>query len=381
MRRILTIFQYTVLQNIRDTGNSIGQMLIFPIVLIFILGMALNPVFQPESFEATYVGYLNEDQGHIGSLVNEFMTRPEVNELLAIREVKSRDAGLELLRTGEITALVHVESDYSERIMQGSAAEIQIVGHPGRPLGVTMVETVMESFVYGGNAVLAMATMGVAEPQYTPAFGSIKEHPISAQGLIPGAMGYYAVTMLVMIIMYGAMYSAYGLKQSYLANIGQRIKASPVRPFEQYIGLIIANVVTVFTQALIIIAFTHFAYDVSWGDNLPLVLLIVFIMVVVAIGLGTMAVMVAKEESRAISFLNLIIVIFTFIAGGYFKVSMPGILGYVQYLSPNYLAQTAIFNTIYQGPTQQTMLMIAGLLLIVVVTFATAMLAERRVAR
>ena len=83
--------------------------------------------------------------------------------------------------------------------------------------------------------------------------------------------------------------------------------------------MIAANVVTVFTQALIIIAFTRLAYGVSWGDNLPLVLLIVFVMAVLSAGLGAMAVMAAREESRAHSFLNVIIVVFTFIAGGYIK--------------------------------------------------------------
>jgi ABC-2 type transport system permease protein len=377
--RIFAIFQYTVLQNVRDVGNSIGQMVVFPIVLIIILGLAMSPMFQPESIGATRVGYFNEDQGPMGSLVDDFMARPEVNELLDIRVVDSLTAGQELLRTGEISALIHVESDYSQQAMGGEKAEIQVIGHPGRQLGVTMVETVLESFVCGGNAIQAMLAMGAGQPQYAPALGSIQEHPISAQGLMPNAMGYYAVTMLVMIIMYGSLYSTYTIKRSYLAAIGRRIKASPIRSFEQYFGLIMANIVTVYIQALVIIAFTHFAFKVSWGDNLPLVLLIVFIMVVLSTGLGTMAVMVAKEESRASSFLNVIVVAFTFISGGYFKVSLSGVLAHLQYLSPNYLAQTALFNTIYHGSNRQTMLMLAGMLAIIAVTFAISMLAERRV--
>lgn len=377
MRRILTVVKFTVLRNLRDVGDTIGQMLIFPIVLILILGMALSPMFQPGSFGATSVGYLNEDQGHVGALLDDFMSDPEIGELLDIHPVETRETGLELLKNGTISALIHVESDFTENIMAGSQAVIQITGHPGAPISTTLAETVMESFAYGGNAVQAMTIMGV-QPQYSPATGSIEDLPLSAQDIMPGSMGYYAVTMLVMIVMYGAMYSAHGLKHSYLANVGRRIKTTPIRPWEQYIGLILANVVTVYTQVLIIMAFTHFVYGVSWGDNLGLILLIAFILVVLSIGLGAMTIMVAKDDTRAIGLLNVIIVACTFIAGGYFKVNVPGILGYVQYLSPNYLAQTAIFNTIYGGPAGQTTLMIAGLLAFVAVTFATAMLAERR---
>lgn len=378
MGRIFTVFQYSVLQNVRDVGVSIGQMLVLPIVLILILGLALNPVFQPKTIGATKVGYLNEDRGPIGSLVDDFLARPEVQELLAVRAVDSLAAGHELLRTGEISALIHVDASYSRLVMAGERAEIQVIGHPGRSLEVTMVETVLESFVCGGNAVQAMVAMGVSQPRYAPAVGSIQEHPISARGLMPNAMGYYAVTMLVMIMMYGSLYSAYTLKRSYLAAIGRRIKASPISPSEQYIGVIAANVVTVFTQALIIIAFTRLAYGVSWGDNLPLVLLIVFVMAVLSAGLGAMAVMAAREESRAHSFLNVIIVVFTFIAGGYIKISLPGALAHLQYLSPNYLAQTALFNTIYHGSSRQTVLMLAGMVVIIIATFTVAMLVERR---
>ena len=113
----------------------------------------------------------------MGSLVDDFMARPEVNELLDIRVVDSLTAGQELLRTGEISALIHVESDYSQQAMGGKKAEIQVIGHPGRQLGVTMVETVLESFVCGGNAIQAMLAMGAGQPQYAPALAASKNIP------------------------------------------------------------------------------------------------------------------------------------------------------------------------------------------------------------
>ena len=34
-------------------------------------------------------------------------------------------------------------------------------------------------------------------------------------------MDYYAVTMLVMIIMYGSLYACFGMRESYLAAAGR----------------------------------------------------------------------------------------------------------------------------------------------------------------
>lgn len=381
MYRILTVFKYAVLQNLRDTATTLGQMVIFPIVLIFILGMALNPMYEHGQLEPTLVAYLNEDQGAMASQVNDFMARPEIQEIFAIRKVETREQGLELLQNGEITALIHIAPDYSAKVMAGDQAEIQITGHPGRLLGVSMVETVMESFNYGGNAVQAMVHMGNPQPEYAPAVGSIEDHPIAASGLMPNALGYYSVTMLVMITMYGTLYAAGGIGETSLKPVGLRVKATPIRPWEQYLGVTLANVFTVYCGALVIIAFTHFVYGVSWGTNIPMVLLTTFMHVFLAIGLGTMAISLTKDIVKASGLLNALTIISTFLAGGYFKVVLPSSFAWVQYLSPNYLVQTALFNTIYDGPARQTIAMLTAMAGIIIVSFVVSMLAERRTAR
>lgn len=380
MSRILTIAKYIILQHLRNLGITLGQMLIFPIVVILILGTALSPAFEERELDPALVGYLNEDKGAMASLVDDFLSRPEIAELMDVREVDSREKGLALLKDGEISALIHVESDYSEQVLAGNKAEIKLTGHPGRQLSVTIVETIMESFTYGGNAAQALAVMG-AQVEYAPAFGSIEEHPVSASGLKPNAMGYYAVTMLVMMAMYGAIYAAYDMGQSYMEPVGLRVMSTPVRPWEQYAGAVLANLVNVYLQALIIIAFTHFAFGVNWGPNLPLILLIVFVHVVLAVGLGAMAVMLTRDITRATGLLNILTVALTFLAGGYFEINLTRAFSWVQYLSPNFLAQTALFNTIYDGPANQTLGVLAAMVGIIVATFTVSMLAQRRTAR
>lgn len=151
-----------------------------------------------------------------------------------------------------------------------------------------------------------------------------------------------------------------------------------MRHWEQYIGAVLANLVTVYTQALVIIAFTHFVYGVSWGPNLPLVLLIVFAHVLVAVGLGAMAVVLTRDIAKASSLLNALTILSTFIAGGYFKINLPGASSWIQYLSPNFLAQTALFNTIYAAPANETLGMLAAMAGIALAAFTISMVAERR---
>ena len=77
--------------------------------------------------------------------------------------------------------------------------------------------------------------------------------------------------------------------------------------------------------------------------------------------------------------LNVLIPVFTFAAGGYVKITAPGpVFASLQHLSPNYLAQTAIFNTIYDGPAAQTAVLMGAMGLVILATFAVAMAVERR---
>lgn len=379
MKRTLTVLRHIIRQNVRDTATTLGQMLIFPIVLIFILGMALKPLYGVDKLPPTQVGYLNEDSGFLAGQVEEFVTSSEIGAYLVVQKLESTSQGDELLREGDISAMIHIPPDYSARALAGEKAEISILGHPGRHFEVSLVETVMEAFTYGGNALQALAAMGVSQPQYRPALGSIDDEPLAADGLKPNAMAYYAVTMLVMIGMYGTMYGAFGMSENTRQPVGLRVKASPIRTGELYTGVVLANVATIFTGSLVIMAFTHFFYGVNWGSNLPLVLLIAFLNALLTIGLGTMAMMLIQDENRVSAVLNIFVVASTFLAGGYFKISLPRSIGWVQYLSPNYLAQTAFFNTIYQGPKQQTLLILLAMAGIILVSYGAALAAGRRV--
>lgn len=379
MGNVLTILRLRVLQNIREPATTIGQMLIFPLVLIFILGMALRPMFETPALNATPVAYYNADSGQIGKQVDEFLAYPEVAEFLAVQKVSSVAAGEELLQEGKITALIFVPTDYSAEIMAGREGPIVITGHPGRFFDVSLVETVLESFIYGGNASYAMATMGSLAPEYRPATGSIVDSPLGDSG--PGAMGYYAVTMLVMITMYGAMYGAAGQAENVITPVGLRVRSSPVRPSQQYIGSVLGNLLTIYLSSLVIVAATHFFFGVNWGPSLPLVMVIMFLGVVMSLGLGTMAMTVVKDENRAFAILNVLVIASTFLAGGYVKLSLPAHLGWVQYLSPSYLLQTALFNTIYAGPAEETVLVLLAASAIILITFTIAMRVERKVRR
>lgn len=379
MKRILTVFHYMLLRNLRDRGTLV-EMLILPIVLILILGNALAPVFQVDNISTITVGYLNQDEGPLGHHLDQYLASPQLQGIIKLQLVSNQEEGLELLRSGQVSALVHLERDFSQQAMAGET-HIFLTGRPGYTMHTSAVANILEGFIHGANTVEALQKMGAPDATFVFTPGTIQDLPISASGLLPRAMDYYAVTMLVMFIMWGGLYAANGLGSLMLA-VGDRIKSTPVKDSELFLGIILSNFVTVIGQAAVIIGFTHLVYGANWGDNLPALAGIVSLTAILSIAIGVMVTMLARSEAIATRVINVLVFTSTLVAGGYVKISFSGdVLPLLQHLSPNYLSQTAIFNLIYGGSAAQTYTMVGVICLAISACFVIASLAGRRLAR
>lgn len=98
--------------------------------------------------------------------------------------------------------------------------------------------------------------------------------------------------------------------------------------------------------------FAHFVFDVEWGENILMLLLIVFAMSAAATSIGSLICMITRNEAQANSVVSLVVIGGTFLAGGFIKMD----LGELKYLSPNFYGQTAMFNTMYQGDMERSVL-------------------------
>ena len=371
----LTIFFYTIKQNWRDRSTYL-EMMLLPIVLIFILGVSLNPGFQTPILDPIRTAVLNEDTGPVGENFNQFLSNEEVKQMLEMIPVTSLEEGLGLVEKGDVHALVHVPP----HLFQEGENAIHLTANPQQRLRTSILESVLKSFAQGANTVMAMESMGAGGISLQFQQNHIRQRSLAASEVLPSAMDYYAVTMLVMFMMYGTTYAVFGMKECYLGSTGKRIHIAPISRAQHYLGLVAANLVTVLLQGAIIITFTRMAFQVNWGNNLLLVFFLVLLTGTTAIGLGTAIVMVTREEVLAGNIVNILVPAMTFLAGGFFRMNLPqgSWLGYVQYLSPNYLAQTALFSTIYGGDSSTVFTMTAALGLLIIGTFATALTAERR---
>lgn len=353
-------------------------MLLFPIVLILILGTALSTMFNPSTIGKTNVAYLNLDAGTASESFDGFLKLEEIEDLLIVKYVNTYDEGLEMIKTREVAAMIFIDEAYTEGLQKNEKGDIKVIRSNYSSFGAIIVNSVVEGFVNAANAIEATASLGSFNSQFIRE-KSINRRPISSSGRVPTAMDYYSVTMLAMTIMYGASYGIHEIGKDYFDSIGGRIKASPTKAYEMYVGKTLGVVITLFTQSLMLILFTRYVFNVNWGNNLWLVLFICFSLTMLSTGIGVMLCMVCSSRRKASSIMNILVPFFTFIAGGYIPIdNIGGMLDKIKFLSPNYLAQRAIFNQVFEGGSGETQLFIMIIWGMGLFTFMASAIAGRR---
>ncbi len=346
---MLTQFLYTVkrlLKNYRAILVKLGSF----VLLILVLGSAFSDAFDVRSIDAIKVAYFIEDEGPSGKdFVQRMQQEKDISELVRFTEAKSRAEAEDWLNREEVAAFLYIPPEFSAQVNDLTANnELIVYTKKQTSFEATVVQNVLDTFTYASNCAYAhfKATGSIEGFAFNMASGT-EAVRYTASGNTPNSMGYYAVAMLLMMILYGAEYGGSGMAEDYFSATGDRLRVSPLNPLPQFVGKISALSLVTFLEAAFVLAFTAIAYDVDWGTGRTLLSLIAVVLVysVFSTSMGAMISLLTGGKGEGL--IMVAIIGFTFLAGGF--VAMP--LPVVENLSPSYYAKTAIFNLLYHGST------------------------------
>lgn len=345
---ILYIALNTIKRNFRDKKSLFGSIMM-PILMIIILGTALNGFFKSTNLDKIEISYLNMDAGAASEEFEKFLESDEISELLDVNEVSSIDEGENLVNDKKAVSLIVIPEDYSEKLMSGEESFIQIYNSKYTDFKNSMVENILEAYNSAGNTIMAVSKLNTNNISYTR-YTTVDENVISTVGKAPRAIDYYGVAMLVLAIMSSASFAAEMVSEDYFDNVGMRIKASPVNPYERLMGKILGCVFDIFIKGVIIIAFSKLAYGVNWGNNFGMIAIIILSAAVFSTIFGMFMAMIIGNGNKASGILNILNNVFTFLAGGYALILTQDVnISKIMHLSPNFYPQTALLNVIYDN--------------------------------
>lgn len=375
--KIFYIAQNIVIRNIRDRKTLLISLLL-PIVLIIILGSALKDEYTTSDFGKTSVLYVNKDRGSMAESFDKFLKYDEIKKIIDVKKSSSYEDAVKSVNNGDAEAVIFIDKNYSKEITDGNKGKIQIYADKNAAVKLQIVKSLIDSYNDGANTVMVTSQIASSNTQYTES-DNIKENYLSVDGKIPRALDYYAVTMLVLTLMYSANYGCGELENMFFKNIGSRIKTTATKGYEQIFGIILGTIFTLLLQAAVLVLFTKFVYGANWGSNPIMIIMTIVALSIFAIALGVMLTALIGEADKASSILGVIVPIFTFVSGGYYKMNIDNaVFEKIKYFIPNNLAHTALFNSIYNGSLSDARQCILIILAFAAAAFIVAVISGRR---
>lgn len=367
-------FCYSVKRLLKEPKPIIMKIMTY-MIIILILGSAFSKAFDSTTLEKVNIAFYNEDKGNIGSrIIKIFNENDQINKLAIIDTVESLEEGKKLINNEEADALIYIPSDYSVLSEDEDATDnldIFLQNYTG--VNAMIIQSIISTTINGLNTANTVYHMnGSTERFQFDSVDSIKEMPLS-KNIQPTAMAYYAMAMLLMMLFYGADYGRVGVGEDFSGVLGDRIKFSPMKPVVQYTGKILGLAMVKFIQGLVIIMFTAIVYKVDWGNEIWLLLLIIFTFSLLATIIGAMLTILTRDVDIAGSIVPLIIIGCTFLSGGFFPVD----LGNAAKISPSYYAKNTLFEMIYNHNVDNA-LKFVGIMWIMIVVFCLISLASAR---
>lgn len=316
-------------------------MLLFPIVLMLVLGSALSNAFDSHSqIKIGDMTVLYKDNG--GSFSPFFQA--------FAREVES--SGVHFKAVGpDVDAMKEVETYKATGYLEITEQGAHLYGSAQSTIESNIVQAMLSTFVDQYNVAAELAKL---DPKAAAAvFTSPGNHTYIQEASLnsvkkPGSMDYYAIAMTTMIALYAAMGSSYLITGERLRKTGERLIAAPISKTEIFTGKVLGSLAVNFLCILVIVLFSKYAFNAYWGDHLGQVFAVFLTEVILAVSLGLGLSYIAENGARMI--VMVFVQVASFLGGAYFPMGdAEGIFALIGKLNPLQWTNTAVTQIVYSN--------------------------------
>ncbi|AIQ48901.1 hypothetical protein R70723_25560 [Paenibacillus sp. FSL R7-0273] len=376
-----TIYLTNMKRKIKSPVVFVNYILL-PLLLIVILGNALSAMFQPEAKETaaavnitqTRTVVVNEDSGQFGKDILAFLTSAENRELYDVTVAASAEEARKALEADKYDQFIYLPAGLTEGVTANRESTVTVYGKDQNIDKVNITALTLSTF---GDGYQAMGVSGRDNqpPVYQHAYSNLLTAGGAAgekgdAGRMSG-LSYYGVTMLVLILFYGLANTMNFIQEEYNEALGDRYLISPVSKMSLVVSQWLTGCSISILQGLVIVACAKLFFNVSYGNNILVVLFIIIVGAIFFNALGLFLGVLGRHMKALDSIVSLLIPVMTFIGGGFIKLDF----GSLSRLSINEVFQQPLFNYIQQGvidlmPVYNALVLSLGFVLISVFSLA-----------
>ena len=388
----IIIIAWYELKRLAKNKTVFINLLLLPLLLIFILGSALSgSIGSEEEYvpDPVRIGILSaEEGGQLPPLFSRFLEEPEIKKVIVPAGEMSAENARSQLQSGAIDAAVAVPRDFEEHLYAGGTVSMEILVGKYRTKNliakslfgswIDELNSKQAQAIVGGPEIIAAADMDSQEGKAAAAPSYVAKGELSKQGGSYTASQYYAASMLIMFLLYAGMMVSNSLFAEKESRTLYRLQSMPVSNTAVFGGKMLGCSVVTVVQAALIIAGSHLLYGVDWGSHVWLLMIICLLLTLVSMTLAVIVSLMTSAVSTATAVIQVLIVAMTFLSGGF----TPLPIDFIQKLGEftvNHWALQGILRMMLNEEMTQIMACIGILGVISLGLSAAAVIAYRKV--
>lgn len=341
--RILSIVVKELKHNLRDR-KAMALMIVFPIVLIVILGTAFSKIMGDNiDLGEIKVIYTIQGKGNMSSAFDELKESLKQYDV-SFTHTDNNEKAIESIQNSEYSCYV---------VFNENNKEIKLYKNDRYNFNASFIEGILNTFIQRYNVISKIVA---SNPKVIPEIvKDNKANFVSLESLDKGhqprAIDYYGVTMTTLIVMYAAMTAGYGMNSERVRNTINRMFVSPLKKQEIFAGKVIGFLLITMIQIGVVVLFGRYVIKVNWGDNMGIILAVLSAEIAMSISIGIAVSFFAKSEGAMTGILNLIIPTTIFLGGGYVPLEEfnSKIIDTLSKISPVRWVNDSMFNVIYRN--------------------------------
>ena len=343
---IYNIIKKELLQNFRDK-KSLFFMILFPILMIIILGTAFSSVFSSNtSVPETKVIYSVDKKIQVSNDFISFAKDMEKNINIKFTEAKDDSQAKEDISNGQYDCYIKIDSK----------DKIQLQFNNRRDFNAKLVETLVNTFVEKNNVIAQISVDNPAAlPGITQNAGKVNPDYVNIKSVndkpTPSAKDYYAITMFTMTILYGIGAGSMSIIAENIRGTMNRVKVTTVSGLQFMVAKVVGVVIVTSLQVFLVYLFSKYLVKANWGNHGLAIMLVSLTLIIMSTCVGAGIANLTSNPTVVSILLNIAVPIMVFLGGGYINLALfnSSILNAISNVSPLKWANQVIFSIIYNN--------------------------------
>lgn len=327
-------FTYT-----RRIPTSFIMMIIFPIILITILGTALKGEFDKKTtFNKIEIEYkLDSRENNFNKSFCDYIKLLEDKLGIKSKEVDNVETSKNKVKNMEITAFLNVIN----------TKEIELYSNNKDEINTSMLKSLLNYFVDKNRIVEAILNVNpklMENVKFIENQKYIDTTSITGKEK-PSSIDYYSIATMVQMGLYASIAATFSVYSQKKNDVLKRIGLSGIGTGKFMTGTIFGNIIVGFIELLVIYAYSVAVLKANWGNNLVPIALLFASLLFFSSSIGVSIGVSVKNEVIAAMIPQIMIPFFAFTGGAYFPIE----LGILSYVSPIYWTNKAVNSVVFSG--------------------------------